>query len=585
MNEFKKLIAFAKGNRTKYFYAIAAVIISTFCSLVIPIIIKYSIDNIIGDTSNGQYNFLSVILNDNLLMAGLAIITLTIFRGIFIFYKGKWSAQASESIAEGLRNKMYEHIQNVKFSFFNNHETGDLIQRATSDIETIRRFLAVQLVEVGNVIFMLIIISFLMLSMDTKMTLVALSMSPFILIFSIVFFIKIKEYFKVSDEAEGELSTVLQENITGVRVVKAFGKQKKEIEKFKEVNDSYYNKTYKLIKMFAMYWSVSDVLCYFQVILVLVFGTVYAVRGDITLGTVVAFTSYEGLLLWPIRQFGRVLSDLGKALVSVERLDEILTEELDDLGEGITPNVSGKIEFKNVSFSYDGSNEVLKNVSFKIDKGQSLGILGPTGSGKSTLVYLLTRLYDSTEGEILVDGININEINKKWLRNNVGLVLQEPFLYAKTVKDNIRISDLNLSMNEVEEAARISSIHTSITEFDKGYETMVGEKGVSLSGGQRQRIAIARNVIKDSPILIFDDSLSAVDTETDRMIRHQLSSKLGETTTIIISHRISSIMNCDKILILEDGAMTGFGRHAELLSSNELYKNIWNIQNSIEKSA
>ncbi|MGB3368952.1 MAG: ABC transporter ATP-binding protein, partial [Acidaminobacteraceae bacterium] len=353
-----------------------------------------------------------------------------------------------------------------------------------------------------------------------------------------------------------------------------------EIEKFEKDNDEYYEKTYGLIKMFAMYWSISDILCYFQVVLVLFFGTIGAVNGDISLGTLVAFISYESLLLWPVRQFGRVLSDLGKALVAVERINEILVEELDEDGEGIKSEVCGEIEFKNVSFAYDGKKDVLKDISFKIDKGMSFGIIGPTGSGKTSLIHLIARLYESTSGNILIDGVNIKEINKKWLRSKIDLVLQEPFLYTKTIKENIKISNENYTMHDVIEAAKTSAVHSNIIGFDKGYKTLVGEKGVSLSGGQRQRVAIARNVINHNPILIFDDSLSAVDTETDRLIRKQLKEKMSDVSTIIISHRISSIMDCDKILVLENGEISGLDTHSNLIKTNELYKNIWNIQNS-----
>lgn len=580
MKEFKMLLSYAKGNVAKYIFSMIAVIIGTFCSLLVPIIIRYSIDNIIGNELNSDFEVLGVIIGKSLIKAGIIILLLTLIRGIFVFYKGKWSAEASESIAKSLRDKLYYQIQNVKFSFFNNHDTGDLIQRSTSDIETIRRFLAVQLVEVGNIVFMLIIISYLMLNLDFKMTIVALSLTPFIMMFSIFFFIKVKEYFKISDESEGKLSTVLQENISGVRVVKAFGQQKKEIEKFKKVNDDYYEKTYSLIKMFAMYWSVSDILCYMQVVLVLFFGTVGAVNGEISLGTVVAFISYESLLLWPVRQFGRVLSDLGKALVAVERINEILIDELDDNGEGIKPEIKGTIEFENVSFAYDGENNVLNDISFKLEKGESLGIIGPTGSGKTSLVHLIARLYDVSSGEIRIDGINVNDINKKWLRSKIDLVLQEPFLYTKTIKDNIKISNMEYTMNEVIDAAKTSAVHSNIIEFDKGYKTLVGEKGVSLSGGQRQRVAIARNVINHNPILIFDDSLSAVDTETDRMIRKQLGDKMSDVSTIIISHRISSIMNCDKILVIENGRVSDLDTHLNLIKNSELYNKIWSIQNS-----
>jgi ATP-binding cassette subfamily B protein len=389
----------------------------------------------------------------------------------------------------------------------------------------------------------------------------------------------VQKNFKKSDEAEGALTTVLQENLSGVRVVRAFGREKFEIDKFQKVNQDYKEKTYRLIEILAMFWSSSDLLTLIQSGIVLVVGSRMVITGEITIGTLVAFITYESMLLWPVKQSGRLLSELGKTTVAVKRVEEILTEEIEsDHPNETEPEIGGHIVFDRVNFSYPDGKIALKNISFEIEKGKTLGILGSTGSGKSTMVHLLQRLYDY-EGSIRIDGHELKDIRKQWIRQKIGLVLQEPYLYAKTVKQNIGIVKNNFSDQDIEEAARIASIHDNILEFKEGYETVIGEKGVSLSGGQKQRVAISRTIIdQDKRILIFDDSLSAVDTETDMKIRRELAKRNKDVTTLIISHRISTLSEADYIIVLNEGEIIQFGTHAELIENEGLYKRIWDLQ-------
>jgi len=297
-----------------------------------------------------------------------------------------------------------------------------------------------------------------------------------------------------------------------------------------------------------------------------------------------AFSTYVGMLLWPVRQLGRVLTDMGKALVSIERIQEILDEPIEDLDEGDSiKKIKGNIEFKNVSFYYEKGKSILDNVSFKVKQGQTVAILGPTGSGKSTLVGLLPRLYDNQEGSIKIDGIDVKKISKRVLRENIGIVLQEPFLFSKTLKDNIRLATSETEEKEIFKAAKVASVHDVIKSFDDGYETAVGEKGVTLSGGQKQRVAIARTIINRSPILIFDDSLSAVDTETDAAIRKRLKKLENKATTFIISHRLITLAEADIILVLDEGKIVQQGTHLDLIEQEGLYKRVWSIQNSLEE--
>lgn len=593
MDSIKLLMKSMKGNRLLYVGAILSVALATAFTLAGPLVISFTIDSVIGDKPMDVPNWvLSIIdslggkntLAQNLWICSLALIILTIGRGLFTYLRGKWSAVASESIAKNLREKVYDHLQHLSYEYHVKAETGDLIQRCTSDIETIRRFLAVQFVEIGYAVFMITFVLSILLSLSVKLTLIAMLVVPVIFVAAIVFFIKMRDAFQKSDEAEGRLSNVLQENLTGIRVVRAFARQQYEIDKFDEKNVEFRGLTYRLIKLLAWYWALSDLACLLQIGAVLVFGAYWAAMGEISLGTLVVFTTYEGMLLWPIRQMGRILADFGKMIVSLKRVGEILDEPLEVTDKNqLKPEIKGNIEFKDVCFEYEKERPILKNVSFKVKQGQTVAILGPTGSGKSTLIHLLGRLYDYQSGSIKIDGIELKEIDKKWIRKNVGIILQEPFLYSKNIKDNIKIARKEASDSEVYEAAKIASIHDVILDFEKGYDTLVGERGVTLSGGQKQRVAIARTIINDYPVLVFDDSLSAVDTETDANIRKALKTRKEKTTTFIISHRISTLSEADIILVLDGGELVQSGTHEELIGQQGLYRRIWEIQNALEE--
>ena len=418
-----------------------------------------------------------------------------------------------------------------------------------------------------------------MFNLNVKMTMVSMIAVPIIFVFAVVFFSKVKVAFEASDVAEGKMSTVLQENLTGIRVVKAFAREKYEIGKFDEKNKNYKDLTYRLIKLLAWYWGCSDFLCMMQIGAVLIVGSLWTSRGNISLGTLVAFVSYEEMLLWPVRQMGRVLTDMGKAFVSLKRIGEIFSNPIEIMEENHEkPRIEGNVSFNNVYFEYEKNKPILNNITFDVKKGETVAILGPTGSGKSSLVYLLARLYEYKDGSITIDGIELNKIDKKWIRKNVGIVLQEPFLFAKTVKENIKLSNPMMDDRKVFEAAKVASIHKDILSFENGYETAVGERGVSLSGGQKQRIAIARTIINECPIVVFDDSLSAVDTETDISIRKSLNLRRNLSTTFIISHRISTVCEADKIIVLDKGNIVQQGTHYELLKEDGLYKRIYDIQ-------
>jgi len=578
----KNIFKYLKGYRAVFLMAIISIVIATAMQLATPILIKYAVDSVIGDVPAGNLQFIMDMTGKNLMAVVWMIVGINFIRGVFLFLKGVLSSYAAENIAQNMRDALYKQIQYMTFEYHTKKETGDMIQRCTSDVETIRRFLGVQIVDLGRIIFMIILSVAIMLTLNVALTLYAVALIPVLFFFSYIFFTKVQKNFKKSDEAEGKLTTVLQENLSGVRVVRAFGREKYEIDKFEDVNQNYRKTTYRLIEILAMFWSSSDLLTLFQSGIVLVVGAMMVIDGSLTIGTLIAFITYESMLLWPVKQSGRLLSEMGKTTVAITRVEEILNEPIEHaLPDEIEPEIEGEIVFENVSFSYPDGKRALNNISFTLEKGKTLGILGSTGAGKSTLVHLLQRLYDY-EGSIRIDGHELKTINKQWIRRKIGLILQEPYLYAKTVKENIGIIDRNYDEHQIAEAAKVASIHDNILTFKDGYETIIGEKGVSLSGGQKQRVAISRTIIDhDKSILVFDDSLSAVDTETDMRIRRALKKRSKDVTTLIISHRINTLAEADYILVLDSGEMIQQGTHDLLINEDGLYKRIWDLQKMV----
>ncbi|MFA7412266.1 MAG: ABC transporter ATP-binding protein [Tissierellaceae bacterium] len=593
MKDFKKMLKFMEGFKLVYLLGILAVLISQLFTTLSPLVLQTTIDSVIGEEAidSGMVSFAidflggKDFLKENLWIIGLVLIAIAVLRGLFLFFKNTLSSKAAENSAKKIRDDLYDHIQRLPYEYHVKSETGELIQRCTSDVDTIRRFLAIQLVEVAGSLFMLIFILTIIFNINVKMALASILVLPITFLFSFVFFTKIKKAFEASDEAEARMTTTLQENLTGMRVVKAFSRQKHELEKFDIRNREYQDLTFKLIKDLSIYWSASDLLSMIQVGLVVVYGTYLSYRGQLSLGSFMAFVSYINMMVWPVRQMGRTLTDMGKAFVSLKRIEEILAEPIEVLHESRDmPKIKGNIEFENVSFWYEENKKVLWNISFDVRVGQTIALIGPTGSGKSSLVHLLPRLYDYNQGSIKIDGLELKSIDKAWIRKNVGLVLQEPFLYAKTIRENIRLANPKLKDKKVIDAAKIASIHEDIKSFEEGYETLVGERGVSLSGGQKQRMAIARTIINDCPIVIFDDSLSAVDTETDISIRKALARRRNKSTTIIISHRISTVAEADLILVIDKGEIIQRGSHEELINKEGLYKRVYTIQNSLDET-
>ncbi|MFR0978815.1 MAG: ABC transporter ATP-binding protein [Holdemania filiformis] len=518
-------------------------------------------------------------LQRNLWIGAAAILAINALICVCVFLRGYWNAVISEEVCRKVRNRLYAHLQSLPFSYHVRIKTGDLVQRCTSDVDQIRRFLAGQISEVVYSVATALAALLILFSIYRPLAWLAVISMPLLVIYAYVFFTRVQKAFLASDEAEGDLSTAVQENLSGIRVVKAFNNEREEIRKFEQKNARYRDLTFKMIQYLGAYWGTSDLICLTQIFVIILAGIFAAVRGDLSVGSFFVFISYEGMILWPVRNLGRILADMGKMSVSIGRLQEILDETPEDVASGETPPIEGRIEFDHVQFQYEGDSQpVLKDLTFTIEKGMTVALIGPTGGGKSTLVHLLMRLYDPTSGQIRIDGHDITDIQRTWLRQNIGIVLQEPFLFSKTIYDNIHLARRGAHREEVEQAARIASVHEVIAEFDRGYDTLVGEKGVTLSGGQKQRIAIARTVLSPQPILIFDDSLSAVDTQTDAKIRAALKEVQSQTTTLIITQRVASAMDADLILVLEQGRITQAGTHDQLLEEEGLYRRIVEIQ-------
>ena len=525
-------------------------------------------------------------LANNLWAFGVALVVASLISGIFSFFRSKWYAKGSENAALDLRNRLYDHIQRLPYDYHVKVETGDLLQRCTSDVDTVRRFVAMQVGAMLNAILMVIIALYLMLPLSVKVTLLSLSITPIIFLFSMLFFRLVSRAFRELDEAEATMSTVLQENLTGVRVVRAFGQAQDEIEKFDAASSEHRARGNKVARLEAIYWGLSNHLGAIQTMISLIVCILEVGRGGISVGDLVVFTGYTGMLMWPIRQLGRILTDSGKCMVSLDRINQVLrTKQEPDEPEALTPSLRGDIVFDHVTFRYEKGREVLKDLSFTIKAGETVAILGPTGSGKSSLVHLLQRLYEPQGGSITIGGVPLNRIERHHLRRRVGLVLQDSFLYSKTIRENLAISVPDADQAAIDGVAQDASALEFIQKSEKGYDTIVGERGVTLSGGQKQRVAIARTLLKDNDILIFDDSLSAVDTRTDATIRAALLRNEERLTTFIISHRISTLSRADRILVLEDGRITQSGTHQQLLQQGGLYARIYKIQTELDGEA
>lgn len=518
--------------------------------------------------------------------ASLGLFIFQFLRGIFKFIMGFYRQFFGEVISKKIRKDLYVHIQSLPYDYHNNVDTGDLIQRCTTDTETIRSTLCSQIPELISIFAVLITAVMQMAMINITLMLVSLIIIPITAISSIIFCVYVEKKFEVVENEESKLMSIIQENVQAVRVVKAFANEKYEKEKFEKQNQIYSSLNLDLNKKSAVFWALSDSITCFQYLLTIATAIFILMNNPniISGSDVVAIMLLLSSYVWPVRSLGRIISDMGKCNVSAGRIKEILDYQSEYINDSTNSYpIKGNIVFDNVSFRFnDSDKDLLSNVSFEINEGETIAIIGKTGCGKSTIAKILTRLIDYDEGSIKIDGNELRDFNKEYLRKNIGLVLQEPFLFARTVYENIKITNPLADDDKIKKVSRIASIEKDINSFEKGYHTMVGEKGTTLSGGQKQRLSIARMLLNEKPIIIFDDSLSAVDTETDMLIRKALKEE-NKATTIIITHRITTAKQADKIIVLENGTVSKIGTHEQLSQTNGLYKKLWDIQGEAEK--
>lgn len=569
----------------------------TVCQAFIPQVIRISVDGVLGSDLSKIPEWVKTFLSEEtirenpgkmLTIAALAVILLAAINIAANYYSKVFAAKGSESFVKGMRDQLYDHIQKLPYSWHVKNQTGDIIQRCTSDVDVVRNFVTNQLMEVFRIIFLIVFYMVIMFSMNVKISLIAVSFFPIVILYSGYFFSKIAQHFQEADEAEGILSSVVQENLTGVRVVRAFGRESFERKRFDEKNERFAGLWIYLGKFLSLYWSIGDLITGIQILTVICMGVLFTVDGNLTVGEFIAFVSYNSSMAWPVRSLGRIISEMSKAGVSIDRIAYILDEKEEYDRPGVTkPAINKDIVFDKVNFKYEEGAAVLKDVSFTVPAGKTFAILGNTGSGKSTLVHLLNRLYDLPDGcgKITIGGVDIRDIDRQYLRSQIGMVLQEPFLYSGSIKENVGITRESSAFDDIREACEIACVDSAIDSFTDGYETIVGERGVTLSGGQKQRVAIARMLVEHTPVMIFDDSLSAVDAQTDAMIREALKKRMAGTTVILIAHRITTLMQADCIMVLEDGAVAEMGSHEQLMEHHGIYRRIYDIQMNTQLDA
>lgn len=594
----QNLIELTRGQRALYASAILVMALGIVTIFAIPQITQAVIDGFHGSADEplrfeapgfllrigqalgvtGAFGFLS--------LAGVIVILITVLAGVLQYLRGRWAASASEGIMRELRDALFDHFARLPMAFFDRSNVGDLVQRATSDVETLRVFLSSQVVEIGRAILLLVFVTPILFSMDTQLAWISLAMMPVVVVYSLFFFRSITQRFQAVDEAEGHLTSVLQENLTGIRVVRSFGRRAFEEDKFGRANREHRDATWSLMRLLSTYWSLSDALCFAQMGLVLFFGAQRTMAGELTLGTWVAFMEYAAMVIWPVRQMGRTLVDASKAGVAMTRVNEILGEAIEEPHDALATSdatLTGELEIRGLSFGFKPDERVLEDINLHVRRGDTVAFVGPPGAGKSVLLELLLRLHDYAEGSIRLDGHELNDLPCALVRRDMAVVMQSPFLYARSIAANLHLATHDLTEERMIAATEAAAMHASIEGFDHGYDTLLGERGVTLSGGQKQRLAIARALLREAPFLILDDALSAVDLGTEARILDALRQRRGKQTTLLVAHRLSTVRHADQIFVMHDGRIVERGRHEELVASGGRYAHLWSMQTELER--
>ncbi len=604
-NRFVGLWRMATGFRAIYLVAIVAAGLAALSSSAVFYLLRYFVDDVL-QRADRQWQ---------LPWVAAAIIGLALMQGLFTFGMGRFAAQTAEGIARRLRNYLYDHIQRLTFTYHDSMQTGELIQRATSDVDTLRRLFQDQLIGIGRV-GLLFLVNFTALTLlHSRLALVSIPLIPVIAVASFFFFKKMETVFESYQSQDATVSNRLQERLSGVRVIKAFARQSYEIDRFEKENWEKYRRGVQIANLHSAFWPAVEILTGAQMLFSIYLASLMALNGEITVGVYVAFTGLLAGTIWPVQGMGRLVAHVSTGLVSLNRVQQIIRQEREPLEEAAAPTgqrLRGALHFRNLQFAYEtppaeegeraeNDNEadphaqnarsrafaergyVLRDIDLDVQPGQVIGLLGATGSGKSSLVNLLPRFYDYTGGHITLDDVELREYPRGYLRSQIGIVQQEPFLFSTTIRNNITYGlGRNVSDEEVEAAAKAAAIHEVILTFPNGYDTLVGERGVTLSGGQKQRLTIARTLLKDPAILILDDATSSVDTETDASIREALRRLMQGRTTFIIAHRVQSVMEANLILVMDAGRITQQGSHSELVSQPGIYRQVFELQVQIE---
>jgi ATP-binding cassette subfamily B protein len=564
------------GFRLLYLAATASLAVAAVARTGSYLLLGQFVDKVLGREE----------LSGVLPLIALGFVGLALLQGTFTFLSGKLAAQTAEGIVRRLRNYLFDHIQRLSFTYHDHTPTGELIQRASSDVDALRRFFADQAIGVGRIVLLFAVNLVALLMLNWQLALLSVVVVPLVVVTSFFFFRRVTKAYEAFQEQDAVLQTTLQENLTGVRVVKAFARQQYERNKFEADNWEKFLRGRRLLMMHSLFWPVSDIVCGAQMLGGFFAGALMAIAGTITVGDYLAYAGLVIWLIWPMRNLGRLIVQMSTGLVSFGRVVTVIREEQEPLHQGsYTPPdcVRGRLVFHRVGFEYSKDEPVLQDISFSCQPGQVVALLGATGSGKTTLVNLLPRFYEYTSGSLTLDGVELQDYPRHFLRQQIGIVEQEPFLFSRTLRQNITYGMVRqVSDAEVEAAARAAAIHDTIVTFPGGYETLVGEKGVTLSGGQKQRMAIARTLLKDPCILILDDSTSSVDTETEAEIRAALEHLMQGRTTFIIAHRIQSVMNADLILVLDHGRIVQRGTHDLLMQEEGIYRRIYDMQARVE---
>ena len=589
-NRVSMIAYFIKGSKRFFALGVILSLLAAFLDMISPKLVQYTVDEVLKEEKAAPAYVMEGIellggreyLRDHLYFIAILVILTALVAAVCRYLYRVVNSVGSERLIKTIRDKLFEHIEHLPSSWYQQNHTGDILQRCTSDVETVKMFVSEQMTALFRVGMLIALAMYFMVGINKKLALISAAFIPVVILYSLFFHNRISSSFKLADEEEGRLSAIAQENLTGVRVVRAFGRESFERERFEKQNEGYTKMWIRLMAWLSAFWCSNDLITGLQIMLILVTGAVFCVRGELTAGGYIAIVSYNGMLAWPVRELGRVISDMSKAGVAVDRIRYICNSLTEDEAEvsGDKEIKGGDIVFENVSFSYEDDREVLKDINLTIKEGSTVGIIGATGSGKSTIAALMNRIYELPEngGKISVGGIDIKEADRHSLRKHISMVLQEPYLFSRTLRENIAITKAEVKEKELERAVTTAQLKSTIEKFTDGYETFVGERGVTLSGGQKQRTAIAQVIMNDAPVMIFDDSLSAVDMETDAKIRKAIKEKTKGKTLLLISHRIATVQDADEIIVMDKGRIAEKGTHAELLEKNGIYREIYEIQ-------